>query len=51
MHINKHKTCGVYAPSPHTGETPGLYHFLCEHLQNLELYSPLVELVLKCSEF
>jgi hypothetical protein len=48
---SKAKICGVYAPSPHTGETPGLHHFLREHLQNLGLCSPLVELPPKCSEF
>ena len=32
------KPCGVYAPSPFTGETPGLLYFLREHLQNLRLF-------------
>jgi hypothetical protein len=30
-------------PLPHTGVTPGLHHFLFEHLQNLELCVSLLE--------
>jgi len=38
-------------PSPQPGVTPGLYHFLFERLQNLELYSFIIEPFPKCSEY
>jgi hypothetical protein len=38
-------------PSPHIGETPGLYYFPFEFLQKLEPYSSDIEPFSKYSEF